>query len=560
MLLFFPYRSVLCRYAAVHPETRAQRTIKSAICLCIPPETGEKRMCVMIENRDGILVLDRINKSFPGVHALKNMSFSVRKGEVHAICGENGAGKSTLMKVVTGVYPPDSGEIYVDGKKVTIKSPNNAFDQGIAIMYQETSLFNEMTILENMFLNHEITRKIGPITVLDYKAMENKVQGIFQRMNVKLDLHEKVKNIGMASKQLVEIAKALTFNSKILIMDEPTASLTDREVTALFEIIRGLKAQGVSIVYISHRLEEIFEICDRVTIIRDGEFISCMDVASTTKDRLVADMVGREVTTYYPKVDVDIGDVAIEFKNINQGRLLHDVSLNVRRGEIVGLSGLAGAGRTEFAQAVCGITKIDSGKILIGGKEVRIDSYRKAMAEGIVYVSEDRGKYGLVLGMDIKKNVSLPQLHTISKRSMIDFKREREMGTKAIGLFGIKAPNEDFIVENLSGGNQQKVSVARATALEPKLMILDEPTRGVDVGAKAEIHRIIGGLVEQGLSILMISSELPELLGMCDRIYVMNAGRIVGEFDRAHASQEAILKVALETNDETNGKAGESHA
>ena len=513
----------------------------------------------MSEIRDGILVLDRINKSFPGVHALKDLSFSVRKGEVHAICGENGAGKSTLMKVVTGVYSPDSGDIYVDGKKVTIKSPNNAFDQGIAIMYQETSLFNEMTILENMFLNHEITRKIGPITVLDYKAMENKVKGIFERMNVKLDLHEKVKNIGMASKQLVEIAKALTFNSKILIMDEPTASLTDREVTALFEIIRGLKAQGVSIVYISHRLEEIFEICDRVTIIRDGEYISCMDVASTTKDRLVADMVGREVTTYYPKVDVDIGDVAIEFKNINQGKLLHDVSLNVRRGEIVGLSGLAGAGRTEFAQAVCGITKIDSGKIIIGGKETRIDSYRKAMAEGIVYVSEDRGKYGLVLGMDIKKNVSLPQLNAISKNSMIDFKREREMGQEALDLFGIKAPNEDFIVENLSGGNQQKVSVARATALEPKLMILDEPTRGVDVGAKAEIHRIIGGLVEQGLSILMISSELPELLGMCDRIYVMNAGRIVGEFDREHASQEAILKVALEANDETNGKAGESH-
>lgn len=503
----------------------------------------------MSEIKDSILVLDKINKSFPGVHALKDMSFSVRKGEVHAICGENGAGKSTLMKVVTGVYPPDSGEIYVDGKQVTIKSPNNAFDQGIAIMYQETSLFNEMTILENMFLNHEITRRIGPITVLDYKAMEKRVSQIFERMNVRLDLHEKVKNIGMASKQLVEIAKALTFNSKILIMDEPTASLTDREVTALFEIIRGLKADGVSIVYISHRLEEIFEICDRVTIIRDGEFISCMDVADTTKDRLVADMVGREVTSYYPKAKVDVGDVAIEFKNISQGNLLHDVSLNVRRGEIVGLSGLAGAGRTEFAQAVCGITKIDGGRILIDGKETRIDSYRKAMAEGIVYVSEDRGKYGLVLGMDIKKNVSLPQLHKIAKNSMIDFKREREIGKEAIELFGIKAPNEDFIVENLSGGNQQKVSVARATELEPKLMILDEPTRGVDVGAKAEIHRIIGGLVEQGLSILMISSELPELLGMCDRIYVMNAGRIVGEFDRENATQEGILKVALEAND-----------
>lgn len=498
---------------------------------------------------DTILQLDKINKSFPGVHALKNMTFSVRKGEVHAICGENGAGKSTLMKVVTGVYAQDSGDIYVDGKKTVIKSPNDAFEQGIAIMYQETSLFNEMTILENMFLNHEITKRVGLIPVLDYKAMENRVNTIFQKMNVRLDLHEKVKNIGMASKQLVEIAKALTFNSKILIMDEPTASLTDREVTALFEIIRNLKAEGVSIVYISHRLEEIFEICDRVTVIRDGEYISCMDVKETTKDRLVADMVGRAVTSYYPKVDVEVGDVLIELQHINQNKLLHDVSLNVRKGEIVGLSGLAGAGRTELAQAVCGLTKIDSGKIIIEGKETRIDSYRKAMAEGLVYVSEDRGKYGLVLGMDISKNVTLPQLNNLSEKSVLNVKREREMGEDAIRLFDIKAPYPEFIVENLSGGNQQKVSVARATALSPKLMILDEPTRGVDVGAKAEIHRIIGGLVKQGLSILMISSELPELLGMCDRIYVMNAGRIVGEFDRAHATQESILKVALEAND-----------
>ena len=317
----------------------------------------------------------------------------------------------------------------------------------------------------------------------------------------------------------------------------------------MFEIINNLKRQGVSIVYISHRLEEIFEICDRVTVIRDGEFISCRDVKDTTKDSLVADMVGRTVTSYYPKQEVDIGDIGIELKNINQGNLLYDVSLNVRKGEIVGLSGLAGAGRTELAQAVCGITKIDSGTIVIDGREVKIDNYRKAMAEGIVYVSEDRGKYGLVLGMDIKKNVTLPQLNRISHSGMIDFNREREMGAEAIKTFDIKAPNEDFIVENLSGGNQQKVSVARATALRPKLLILDEPTRGVDVGAKAEIHRIIGGLVKQGLSILMISSELPELLGMCDRIYVMNAGRIVGEFDREQATQESILKVALEAND-----------
>ena len=270
----------------------------------------------MSEATQTILELKNINKSFPGVHALKNMSFSVRKGEVHAICGENGAGKSTLMKVVTGVYAPDTGEIYVDGKKVEIKGPNNAFEQGIAIMYQETSLFNEMTILENMFLNHEIVKHVGPIPMLDYRAMEARVSDIFRQMNVRLNLHAKVRDIGMASKQLVEIAKALTFHSKILIMDEPTASLTDREVTALFEIIENLKRQGVSIVYISHRLEEIFEICDRVTVIRDGEFISCRDVKDTTKASLVSDMVGREVTSYYPKQEVEIGPVQIELKDI----------------------------------------------------------------------------------------------------------------------------------------------------------------------------------------------------------------------------------------------------
>ena len=495
-----------------------------------------------------ILVLDGINKSFPGVHALKDMSFSIREGEVHAICGENGAGKSTLMKVVTGVYKPDSGTIQVAGQPVDIENPNDAFEKGIAIMYQETSLFGEMTILENMYLNHEVTKKaLGFLPVLDHRAMQSKVQAIFRKMNVSMDLNAKVKDIGMAQKQLVEIAKALTFSARILIMDEPTASLTEREVDALFEIIRSLKAEGVSIVYISHRLEEIFEICDRVTVIRDGEFISCENVPDTNKDRLVADMVGRSVTSYYPKADVEIGGVEIELKHIEQKGLLHDISLNVRKGEIVGLSGLAGAGRTELAQAICGFTRIDGGTIHIDGREVRIDNYRTAMSEGIVYVSEDRAKYGLVLGLDIQKNVTLPQLMHVSKNTMIDFAREREMGEQAIKAFDIKAPGPDFIVENLSGGNQQKVSVAKATALGPRMMILDEPTRGVDVGAKAEIHRIIGELVKKGLSILLISSELPELLGMCDRIYVMNAGRIMAEFSRGQATQEKILKVALET-------------
>lgn len=496
-----------------------------------------------------ILVLDKINKSFPGVHALKDMSFSIREGEVHAICGENGAGKSTLMKVVTGVHKEDSGNIILNGKKVKISDPNEAFHLGISIMYQETSLFPEMTILENLYLNHEISKKkFGFLKILDYTTMEEKVNNIFKSLNSSLNLHTKVKDIGMAQKQLVEIAKALTFNSRILIMDEPTASLTQREVDALFEIIAKLKEQGVSIVYISHRLEEIFEICDRVTVIRDGEFISCNDVKDTNKDKLVADMVGREIGTYYPKVDVEVGDVMLEVKDLNQGKLLHNIDINVRKGEIVGLSGLAGAGRTELAHAICGFTKMDSGQIFVDGEKVEIHEYQAAMDSGIVYVSEDRAKYGLVLGMDIKQNVSLPSIKKISKFMSISKNKEVEMGEKAIKAFDIKAPNSDFIVENLSGGNQQKVSVAKATSLEPKIMILDEPTRGVDVNAKAEIHRLIGSLVKDGLSILIISSELPELLGMCDRIYVMNAGRIKGSFNREEATQEKILKVALDVD------------
>lgn len=492
-----------------------------------------------------ILVLDKINKSFPGVHALKDMSFSIREGEVHAICGENGAGKSTLMKIVTGVYTQDSGDIYVRGEKVTIKNPNDAFEKGIAIMYQETSLFNEMTILENLYLNHEPIKHVMGMPLIDYAKMEQNVEAIFMRMNVRMDIHTKVRDIGMAQKQLVEIAKALTFNARILIMDEPTASLTEREVKALFEIIRKLRRDGVSIVYISHRLEEIFEICDRVTVIRDGSFISCRETIQTDKNLLVADMVGREVGVYYPKADVELGPVILEIDRFCQHGLLYDVSLEIRQGEIVGLAGLAGAGRTELAHAVCGFTRPDSGRLILNGREVIIDSYRKAMAEGIVYVSEDRAKYGLVTAMNIQGNVTLPQLKNIVRGCVLDSAREQSMGWEAIETFSIKAPGPNFIVENLSGGNQQKVSVAKATALHPKIMILDEPTRGVDVNAKAEIHRIIGELIKGGLSILMISSELPELLGMCDRIYVMNAGRVVSEFGRSEATQEAILKVAL---------------
>ena len=499
-----------------------------------------------MENVENILVLDKINKIFPGVHALKDMSLSIRKGEVQAICGENGAGKSTLMKVVTGVYKQESGDVIFNGKKINVTNPNQAYEMGIAIMYQETSLFAEMTVLENMFLNHEITKKVAGVKVLDYKAMREKANKIFASMNTTMDLDVKVKDISMAKKQMVEIAKALTFKTRVLIMDEPTASLTQKEVEGLFEIIRNLKADGVSVVYISHRMEEIFEVCDRVTVIRDGQFIATHDIAETNKDMLVAEMVGRKVDAYYPKPEVEIGDVAVEIKNFNQEKLLYDVNLNIRRGEIVGLSGLVGAGRTELAHAICGFTHPDSGEIWIDGKQVQINNYIEAMDNGICYVSEDRGRYGLVLKMDIKKNVTLPQIKKVVKKGVSDVARESEMGAEAIKLFDIKAPDQDFVVENLSGGNQQKVAIAKAVALKPKLMILDEPTRGVDVNAKSEIHKIVGELVQQGMSVLMISSELPELLGMCDRIYVMNHGHIRAEFDRSEATQEAILNVELE--------------
>lgn len=495
---------------------------------------------------DNILELKDINKSFPGVHALKDMSISIRKGEVHAVCGENGAGKSTLMKVITGVYKQESGDIVFDGHKVDINNPNEAFELGIAIMYQETSLFPEMTILENMYLNHEITKKKFGLNIMDYETMGTRAKEIFDSLSCSFNLDSKVKEISMAQKQLVEIAKALTFDTRILIMDEPTASLTQREVESLFQIIRKLKKQGVSIVYISHRLEEIFEVCDRVSVIRDGQYISTNDIKDTNKDKLVSEMVGRVVNSYYPKEIVEIGDVRIKLQNFSQEGLFRNINLNVRKGEIVGLSGLVGAGRTELAHAVCGFSKPDSGQIFIDGKEVHITDYRSAMENGIVYVSEDRGKYGLVIRMNIKSNITLPQLKRILSRGKIDLKKEKEMGEEAIRTFDIKAPGPDTIVENLSGGNQQKVAVAKAIALSPTLLILDEPTRGVDVNAKAEIHKIIGGLVKQGLSILMISSELPELLGMCDRIYVMGGGVLKGEFGREEATQEAILKVALE--------------
>jgi ABC-type sugar transport system ATPase subunit len=491
------------------------------------------------------LALSSIVKVFPGVVALNNMNFELKAGEIHAICGENGAGKSTLMKVVGGVYPPNQGHIKLFGSEVKIPSPLDAFSKGIAIIYQETSLFEEMTVLDNLFLGREMVKKIGPFTALDYRAMALKMAGIFKSLRIDIPIDEKIKNLGMAQKQMVEIAKALTFRSRILILDEPTASLTQQEVDALFAIIRGLKADGVSIVYISHRLEEIFALCDRVTVIRDGRYISTRNVAETNKNELVADMVGRSMDNYYPKSDVQIGGEFLSVKGLGDKELLHHVNFAVRKGEILGFAGLAGSGRTELAMALSGFTPPDYGEITLEGRPVRFKNYRQAMDHGVVYVTEDRGKYGVIVNMSIKDNIVMPQLNKNSRFGVINRKSEYALADGMKERVGIHAPDTDFLVMNLSGGNQQKVSVSKALALNPKLLILDEPTRGVDVNAKAEIHRIISAMAVQGLTIIMISSELPELIGMCDRIYVMKDGTIAGCFDRPDFSQEDILHIAL---------------
>lgn len=489
-----------------------------------------------------VLRLDGISKSFPGVKALSNMSIDLRYGEVHAVCGENGAGKSTLMKIITGVYKPDEGTMYLNGKPIVVHNPNEAYAKGIAIIFQETSLFPDLTVLENIFMGHELLRG----GFLDYKAMRRKASEIFARLGITLDLDVRVNELGVAIKQMVEIAKALSFDSKILIMDEPTAALTSNEVNTLFDTIKNLKAHGVSIMYISHRLDEIFQIADRVTVIRDGEFIRTEDVDKVTKDALVSWMVGRTLHNLYPKEEVELGTVVLEGKHLTQEGVLDNVDITLRSGEILGLTGLAGAGRTELALAMCGLTTLDGGELWLDSTRVQIRDYRSAMKKGIVYVSEDRQKYSLVVPMSVKDNISFTLLSSLAnKLGLIQRKKEQEISETYVKDLSIKTPSLDFVVNNLSGGNQQKVSVAKALATHPKILILDEPTRGVDVGAKSEIHRIISHLAKSGVSIIMISSDLPEILGMSDRVVVMKDGRKQGELLRGELSQEKILQMAL---------------
>jgi ABC-type sugar transport system ATPase subunit len=490
-----------------------------------------------------LLEAKSISKSFAGVRALKNISFDLLKGEVHALIGENGAGKSTLIKIMTGAIQADSGTIEIRGRPVLENNPGVARSLGIAAIYQQSSLFPHLTLAENIALaleNGGVWRKVN------WKDRNRRASELIERVGGSLQPERLGATLSMPEQQLVEIAKAVGADAKILIMDEPTASLTDREVHSLYKVIALLRSQGVGIIYISHRLEEISATADRVTVLRDGEAVATRRTSEVDRTSLIGMMVGREIATVFPKRPVVLGATVIEVRNIaSRTAGLRDISFSVRRGEILGVAGLVGSGRTELAETLFGLTPVNSGEILIGGAPVRIEAPAQAIHVGIGYVPEDRRQHGVVLELPIASNISLANLKVVSCKGLINRTREAALALGLIQQLRIKAPSVYTETGALSGGNQQKVALARWLAINPAILILDEPTQGVDVGSKSEIHGLMMDLAERGLAIIMISSELPEILGMSDRIAVMRQGTIAGVLSREEATQQKILSLAL---------------
>lgn len=488
-----------------------------------------------------ILQMKNIVKEFPGVKALDGVNLELYEGKVMGLMGENGAGKSTLMKVLSGVYKKDGGEIYYRGKLEDIKDTKDAQEKGIAIIHQELNLINDLSIGENIFLGREPQKAFGNI---DWKKLHNDAQELLNKLDVKSNSKDLLKNLSIGQQQMVEIAKALSLNAKIIIMDEPTDALTDKETESLFKVINELKAEGKSIVYISHRLKEIFEMCDYITVIRDGKYVGQENVCEIDEDKMIEMMVGRKLTDQFPKLEVNKKDVILEVKNL-KNQYIHDVSFNVKGGEIVGISGLMGAGRTELAKTIYGYYKKQSGEVYVKGKKVENKSAKDGLKNGIAYVSEDRKGDGLILGLSVKENMSISSLDKVSSLLSINKQNELTQVKNYINKMNIKTPSENQIIKNLSGGNQQKVAIGKALMTNPDVLILDEPTRGVDVGAKKEIYDLINEFKKEGKAVIMISSEMPEILGMSDRILVMSDGKLTGEFDIKDASQESILKSAV---------------
>jgi rhamnose transport system ATP-binding protein len=494
-------------------------------------------------NRRVLLRATGVAKAYDGVQALKGISFELRGGEVHALIGENGAGKTTLIKIITGAVTADRGEIEVNGLVVADNSPRRAKELGIAAIYQEPSLFPELTVAENIALGQEPG---GLWRLVDWKGRRQRADELLAQVGARLDENADAGVLTMPEQQLTEIARAIGAKAQVLIMDEPTASLTEEETQNLYRVIRKLREQGTGIIYISHRLDELIEIADRVTVLRDGEVVGTRLMTEVDRAELIRMMVGRELSAVFPKRQVEVGDVVLELRNLSSlGGGLRSIDLKIRAGEIVGVAGLVGAGRTELARVLFGLDSSTGGEVLLKGSLVEIDSPAQAIEKGIAYLPEDRRQHGVILDMAINANITLALLRKLTRFGSLDFQRENELASDYVRRIGIKTPSIFNQVSTLSGGNQQKVALSRWLATKPLILILDEPTQGIDVGAKSEIHSLMGELAAQGMAILMISSDLPEVLGMSDRVAVMRAGTIVGLLDRAEATQQRILALAL---------------
>jgi ribose transport system ATP-binding protein len=485
--------------------------------------------------------MEGIRKQFPGVLALDDVDLAVRAGEVHVILGENGAGKSTLMKILSGAHRKDAGRIFLDGREVEIDGPRHARELGVAIIYQELSLAPTLSAAENVFLGREPRRLPG---LVDRAAMEEASREILDGLGAHFDVRLPVRALSLAQRQLVEIARALSLDARILVMDEPTSALTDREAQALFETMRRLTARGVAIIYISHRLQEIYDIGDRVTVLRDGRRIATLEVAGADRRELVRLMANREIDELVTRRPSPRGAELLRAESLTRQDELRDVSFALHAGEVVGFAGLLGSGRTAVARALFGLDRLDAGRVFVGGRETRIDSPRDAIRAGLGLVTEDRKRQGLVLSLSVRENVTLPVLHTLARFGVVDARRERELAARYAADLRIRTPSIEQLALNLSGGNQQKVVLAKWLACQVDVLILDEPTRGIDVGAKQEIYALMERLTAEGVGIVLISSELPEIAGLCDRVLVMRAGAVAGQFPRG-VSQEEILACAV---------------
>lgn len=488
-----------------------------------------------------VLELRNISKTFPGVKALDGVKLQLYPGQVTALIGENGAGKSTLVKVLTGIYAPDGGDILIDDKPVTMQAATDAKRHGISAIHQEAVMFDELTVTENIFINNQSRNMFG---LLDWKLMRTRAKTLLEYLDVNIDPDLPLRELSVAHKHLVSFAAALSVNSNIVIMDEPTASLSHHEIQELYRLVRRLRDEGKAILFISHKFDEIFEICDRYTVFRDGQFVGAGEISDVTQDDLVAMMVGRTVNQIYPKIETEIGDTVMSVNGLSHPTEFDDIDFNLRKGEILGFYGLVGAGRSEVMQALFGLTRTSSGSMSLNDKPFKPRNPGDAIDQGLVYVPEDRQHQGTILTLPIFQNITLPQLGGLSRSGFIDTAREYDVARKYATRLQLKAASLSENVENLSGGNQQKVVIGKWLATNPNVIIVDEPTKGIDIGSKAAVHKFMGELVAQGLSVIMVSSELPEIMGMADRVIVMHEGRIVARFDRDDMTAEAIVTAA----------------